>query len=191
MLTCMTGLFSGVTKKVLADDQRGNLMLPSVLRERVQNMYTRSMKISNMSIYYLKKHNPHYFEVIGFVAIEPWTNIHSWRNLDLNKKDNELPQSVAKMDEDNKIKMKESDQDQCISSLAGDREKGVKPCTISEHCWKINTVQGKSKYFLTHQLLYFMMGEVKGLFIILVIVRMALCSVHCFFMEQLCIRQGG
>lgn len=111
-----------------------------------------------MSIYYIKKENPHYFEVMGFVAVEPWQNIHPLRNLKLNEK---VVSSTVNMSED-KIKMKEANQDQCIRSLAGDKKKGIKPCTISEYCWKVNTVQGKSGYHLTHQLLFFMMGEGKG-----------------------------
>jgi hypothetical protein len=111
-----------------------------------------------MSVYYVKKESPHYFEIMGFTAVDAWNNIKPMRNLKLEK---QITPTIKSKRED-KIEMDEDKQDKCFKGLAGDTKKGLKPCTISKYCWQVNTAPRKSGYHLTHQLLYFLVGQVKG-----------------------------
>lgn len=145
---------------ILKEHKQGLIRISPNTEKRVAKLGVVAARIALKTYPYLKSFNEYYFNLMGFTVFEPWRNIRPLRKL---SDDNFVykPQKFTIED------MEEEKQDRCFNALAGDKKKGLAPCTVPDECWIANTKPGQTTYYLTHQLLYFLMGEVKGKFLLL------------------------
>lgn len=131
-----------------------------VKQKRILKLAVTAARIARRTYPYLKQFDQNYFEMMGFTVLEPWTNIQPLKKLNRHHSDNTV--SISNHGE---YEMDEEEQDKCFNALIGDAKKGKEPCSVSDFCWKTNTKPNQKSYRLTHQLLYFLIGQVKGMLI--------------------------
>ena len=52
----------------------------------------------------------------------------------------------------------EEKSDRCMAGLLGTGD-AKQQCMVDDECWRLMSAPGKASYYLTHQLLFFVLGE--------------------------------
>ncbi|XP_038619125.1 UPF0764 protein C16orf89 homolog [Tachyglossus aculeatus] len=82
-----------------------------------------------------------------------WKLSHSWDHTDITAVDHFSEKSDS---------FSEELSDSCMSFLLGTWQEDGKPCTVTESCRDLMTQPDTQGYALSHQVLYFMLAEMKG-----------------------------
>ena len=110
--------------------------------------------IVNKTLPYIKSTAKEYYDIVGFVLSQPWTIIKPRRDLNF-----ELYVPVSTSRAINEIG---NPHQECLAALHGSARNGHKSCLITDKCWNAMTRKGEVGYTLTHQALFFMLGEIQG-----------------------------
>ncbi|XP_001635103.3 UPF0764 protein C16orf89 homolog [Nematostella vectensis] len=153
-------VMQGALHKLLNNIERGGLKTHRIrsLELEIKHLFIHAGAIANKSLAFAYEANQEYFETVGFTAQTEWNVIRDFRPLDRTLK---IPQ--IKTEKDLGLGSEpELELDECFMALIGRENKKIRPCTVSTKCWKLIFVAGSKDYFLTHQLLYFMLAVKRG-----------------------------
>ncbi|XP_070576732.1 UPF0764 protein C16orf89 homolog isoform X2 [Ptychodera flava] len=127
--------------------------------EELQKFKTEAKTIANMALPHVRDHNPEYFKHLMPLIREPWKVSRPHRKTDITS----VVQGNAKQAPDSQfdVVMDEETSDECMAQLMGTNNKNA-PCTITAECWFMMTKRKQNRYALTHQVLYFALGEQLG-----------------------------
>ena len=118
-----------------------------------KNLLDRLTLLTDTAIEQVEKDDPHYFEQFKFLIDKPFVFKMSKDHV-LNENFYEEPTFKKNFDE--------QFSDRCYSMLLGTvpNEDGKKEiCSTSDKCLEYYTIPNTSGYFLTHQLLFFIMSK--------------------------------
>ncbi|XP_022798729.1 UPF0764 protein C16orf89-like [Stylophora pistillata] len=146
----------GALLSIIKDVQDGQLRVEDNVLNRVKDLYNKASQIAGLALPYLQRTAPEYFEKFRKQVADPWLNFKPFTNKKLMKKEynSEIRRTAINFDE--------STSDQCMSGLTGTGSDGNQPCQISDKCWELISADGTQGYALTHQALFFQLGEVQG-----------------------------
>lgn len=148
----------GAFLSVLNDVQAGQLKLDEHLLGQVRDLYNKASLIGQRALPFLKQSTPDYFKKFRKQVSNPWANFKPFTNKELLKR-NYNPQKRR-----NIISFDEETSDQCMSALTGTGSNShiTQPCQVSDKCWGVISAEGAEGYALTHQALFFLLGETQG-----------------------------
>ena len=100
--------------------------------------------------------SPGYYNLVGFAVSQPWRSLNVHRRINKNLIE---PFNKSRLLDDI-IQLYEP----CLARMLGSPRYGSgKPCDISAQCWAVMVRPGEIGYVLTHQALYLILGEQKGI----------------------------
>lgn len=149
---------TGAFLSVLNDVQAGQLKLDEHLLGQVRDLYNKASLIGQRALPFLKQSTPDYFKKFRKQVSNPWANFKPFTNKELLKR-NYNPHKRR-----NIISFDEETSDQCMSALTGTGSNShiTQPCQVSDKCWGVISAEGAEGYALTHQALFFLLGETQG-----------------------------
>ena len=111
---------------------------------------------------FLQQSSPEYYQEFKKQVAYPWSNFKPFTNKKLSAEQyNNEPQKRR-----NLINFNEETSDRCMTELTGTAKGSTfgQPCHISDECWDLMlpASEGVQGYALTHQALFFQLGEVQG-----------------------------
>ena len=151
-------LFSCYSKGNLLDlirkERTLQVLLESGMYKQVTSLQDWVSRIGSKSLPVLQRSNQQYYNLVGFTVSKPWLVVKPYKRIDQN-----LSTVVDKRKlSDDILDMYEP----CLARLLGSPGYGDKPCDVSQECWELMVRPGEIGYVLTHQALYFMLGEQRG-----------------------------
>lgn len=146
----------GALLSIIKDVQDGQLRIEDNVLNRVKELYNKASQIAGHALPYLQRAAPEYFEKFRKQVADPWLNFKPFAGKELIKKEYnpEIKRTAIDFDE--------STSDECMSGLTGTGSDGNQPCHISDKCWDLISAEGTHGYALTHQALFFQLGEIQG-----------------------------
>ncbi|KAK2567295.1 UPF0764 protein C16orf89-like protein [Acropora cervicornis] len=99
----------------------------------------------------LRESSPQYYNLVGLAVSQPWRTVRRHNTIN--------PKLVTGFNEEQLSDDILWKYESCLARLLGSPVHGGKPCVITAECWGLMTRPGEIGYVLTHQALYFMLGE--------------------------------
>ena len=157
----LTGALLSIINNV-KDDQ---LNVEDNVLKHVKGLHNKASLIAQDAMPFLQQSSPEYFQKFKKQVSYPWSNFKPFTNKKLSaKQHNIMPQKRR-----DHINFNEETSDRCMTELTGTVNGSAfdKPCKISDECWDLmlpvsEETQG---YALTHQALFFQLGEIQGRFV--------------------------
>ncbi|MEE6498457.1 hypothetical protein FKM82_003108 [Ascaphus truei] len=119
--------------------------------KRLENTLT---SLTKKATYFAKQSDPQYFNDFRDLLTDSfWILPSSWNHTN--------PELVYLLLEDSQV-FSEFFSDKCIILLLGTRNDQGESCVVSSPCRRKMTKSGYTDYLLSHQLLYFIVGKMKG-----------------------------
>ncbi|XP_001510516.1 UPF0764 protein C16orf89 homolog [Ornithorhynchus anatinus] len=124
------------------------------LKLRTEKISTKLSSLITSAIYFLELQDSNYLKKFNQTLQSGfWKLSHSWDHTNITTVDNYLKKSDS---------FSEELSDSCMSFLLGTWQEDGKPCIVTDTCRDLMTQPGTQGYMLSHQLLYFMLAEMKG-----------------------------
>ncbi|ESO95304.1 hypothetical protein LOTGIDRAFT_160424 [Lottia gigantea] len=123
-----------------------------VFTERLFRLLSVVAKTGENAMPYIKEDDPEYFERFRSVIDKPYMleyKPHHFENLDDVKLGTETQYD-------------EEFGDMCYARLMGSYASQVPKCNVTDECWDFMTQENTRAYFITHQLLYFILSQHLG-----------------------------
>ena len=140
--------------KTIKEVQQGYVQEEGEMNERLKDLRHRASKTANASLPYLRTRNSQYYSELDFLVKHPWRYVQGFSDLPLEQR---VPAPKES------FQFAEDLMDLCFSSLTRRHSDGTKnQCNITDECWEMVSTQGLTGYFITHQILYFMVAELAG-----------------------------
>ena len=148
---------SGALLSVINDARDGKLRVNKENLERVKRLYHKASLIAEDALPFLQQSSPEYFKKFRKQVSAPWPYFKPFQKL---QKRQNIERSKSKKDN---INFDEDTSDYCLSELTGTAaDSNSRPCQISDSCWNLIVAEGTEGYTLTHQALFFIVGEIQG-----------------------------
>lgn len=126
------------------------------LFKKLVKIHAEMVEIAERGFNKLKSSNSEYFHKFEHLIDGKWFAIMPYRTVDLS-----LVQKVT-LEEDKSFN--EGSSDQCMTNLIGSQETGAQmQCQVTDECWRLMTQKGAGGYYLTHQGLFFLLAENRGI----------------------------
>ena len=143
----------GILRKILVDNKDGK---PESGKKKpiplIRKMYMNIKDISEKSLPIVRDYNMQVFLKFQKIILKPWQLFNQFQRLDLkNMKKRPLKNVI----------FDGPTSDHCISLLLEDKD-GYTSCNITDFCWQFETQQDLDGYAATHQVLYFLFGQIEG-----------------------------
>ncbi|XP_035666948.1 UPF0764 protein C16orf89 homolog [Branchiostoma floridae] len=136
-------------------EQGKRLRLDRTTADHIKELSTKASGVGNMAIPHLQNLDPEYFSNFKYIVARPWKMRHHYRKADL---------SIAGRQNNRRRggdQLTEEKSDRCMAGLLGTGD-AKQQCTVDDECWRLMSAPGKASYYLTHQLLFFVLGEQLG-----------------------------
>lgn len=148
----------GALLSIINNVQDGQLSVEDNVLNQVKELYNNASLTAKSALPFLQRSSPQYFRKFRKQVSDPWLNFKPFTNKKLVKQQYK-PQSRR-----NVINFDEGTSDQCMTELTGTApgSDGSQPCHISDKCWGLISAEGTEGYTLTHQALFFQLGELQG-----------------------------
>ena len=141
-------------EKILEENQVGVITTDKETLTAIEHLGSSLSAIANKTVPYIKSSANEYYQTIGYVISRPWREIKPFRDIDFN-----LYVPVSKHRAIHEIG---NPHQECLAALHGSARNGHEACRITDTCWSAMTRTGEAGYTLTHQALFFMLGEMQG-----------------------------
>lgn len=148
-------LVIGALLKILHEQKTGKLNLKESLVKQISQLERKASNSAEKSFPQLKQSSPLYFKKFETIIMEPWKNFKSFKKLDYSMYIPANKRSEISFDEDVS--------DACMTQMTGTGKHITKPCQLTDHCWNLMMAKGADGYALTHQALFLLIGETKGI----------------------------
>lgn len=148
-------LFLGALLHILHEQKTGKLNLNESFIKQISMLERKASKSAEKSLPQLKQSSPLYFKKFETTIVGPWRNFKSFKKLDYSMYIPANKRSDISFDEDTS--------DTCMTQMTGTGEEITKPCQLSDQCWNLMMAKGTNGYALTHQALFLLIGETKGI----------------------------
>ncbi|XP_078675575.1 UPF0764 protein C16orf89 homolog [Branchiostoma floridae x Branchiostoma belcheri] len=136
-------------------EQGRRLRLDRTTADHIKELSMKASGVGNMAIPHLQDMDPEYFRQFKYIVARPWKMRHTYRKADLSMA---ARQTNRRRGGD---QLTEEKSDKCMTGLLGSGDV-ERPCTVDDECWRLMSAPGKASYYLTHQLLFFVLGEQLG-----------------------------
>lgn len=150
--------FTGAFLIIINDVKDGQLNVEDSVLKQVKGLHNKASIIAQDALPFLQESSPEYFKKFKKQVSYPWSNFKPFTNKKLSKRQYH-PENRR-----NVINFDESTSDQCMTELTGTGSEGAQPCHVSDKCWGMISAEGAQGYTLTHQALFFQLGETQGRF---------------------------
>ncbi|XP_071978792.1 UPF0764 protein C16orf89 homolog isoform X2 [Engystomops pustulosus] len=143
---------------VLSDEIKGTLERLDPKKDlygfiQLKRLNNALNEILNKTSYSVQQREPKYYEDFqGILENGIWIPPSSWKQISPGLVYNELRPSC----------FIEKFSDKCITTLLGNGNENKEPCVVTAPCLKKMTEEGCTDYSLSHQLLFFLVGKLKG-----------------------------
>lgn len=137
-------------------DNKTSLRLGSAVYIQVNDLLDRAANCSSNAQITLRESSPQYYNLVGLAVSQPWRTVRRHNTIN--------PNLVTGFNEEQLSDDILWKYESCLARLLGSPVHGGKPCVITAECWGLMTRPGEIGYVLTHQALYFMLGEQRGCF---------------------------
>ena len=128
--------------------------------KQVARLLKRASHISVDALTTLQDSSPWYYNLVGYAVSQPWHTVRRHNTINPN-----LVTRFRMGQLSNDILQR---YESCLARLLGSPLYGGKPCDVTSECWNLMIRPGEVGYMLTHQALYFMLGEQRGESILLI-----------------------
>lgn len=157
--------FTGALLSVINDVKDDQLNAEDNVLKQVKGLHNKASLIGQDAMPFLQQSSPEYYQKFKKQVSYPWSNFKPFTNKKLFAEQyNNEPQKRR-----NLINFNEETSDQCMTELTGTANGSVsgQPCHISDECWDLMlpASEGAQGYALTHQALFFQLGEIQGKFV--------------------------
>ena len=147
--------FQGILSSLIHQkDNKTSLRLGSAVYIQVNDLMDRAAHCSSNAQITLRESSPQYYNLVGHAVSQPWRTVRRHNSINPN-----LVTGFNQGQLSDDILWK---YESCLARLLGSPVHGGKPCVITAECWGLMTRPGETGYVLTHQALYFMLGEQRG-----------------------------
>ena len=147
--------FQGILSSLIHQkDNKTSLRLGSAVYIQVNDLLDRAANCSSNAQITLRESSPQYYNLVGLAVSQPWRTVRRHNTINPNLVTGFNEEQLS----DDILRKYES----CLARLLGSPVHGGKPCVITAECWGLMTRPGEIGYVLTHQALYFMLGEQRG-----------------------------
>ncbi|CAD5118406.1 DgyrCDS7116 [Dimorphilus gyrociliatus] len=127
--------------------------IPNRIRLEISNLIEKAALISNLSIPYIQLNQPEYYNTLQG-SIQPGI----WElNEDLQRTYQVTDHFISPREQ-----MKESQSDECVANVLGTNDNPKRKCIINKFCLDLMTIDGFSKYSLSHQLFFWQLTKKAG-----------------------------
>ena len=124
--------------------------------QRLVKLHAKILEIADRGFNKLRSSDSSYFHKFEHLIDGKWFSIMPYHNVDLSM--------VHKQPLSNDDSFDEASSDQCMTNLIGSQQSGIqKQCQITDKCWELMTKKGAEKYYLTHQGLFLILAENRGI----------------------------
>lgn len=153
-------LFTGAFLSIINDLKDGQVNVEDSVLKQVKGLHNKASTIAQDALPFLQESSPEYFMKFKKQVSYPWSNFKPFTNKKLAKRQHK-PENRR-----NVINFDEGTSDECMTGLTGTSSgsEGRQPCHISDKCWGLIATEGAQGYALTHQALFFQLGETQGRF---------------------------
>ncbi|XP_068729194.1 UPF0764 protein C16orf89 homolog isoform X2 [Montipora capricornis] len=138
----------------IAQEENGTARLGSAMYKQVARLLKRASHISVDALTTLQDSSPWYYNLVGYAVSQPWHTVRRHNTVNPN-----LVTRFTMGQLSNDILQR---YESCLARLLGSPLHGGKPCDVTSECWNLMIRPGEVGYMLTHQALYFMLGEQRG-----------------------------
>ncbi|GAB6021533.1 hypothetical protein CHUAL_004135 [Chamberlinius hualienensis] len=122
--------------------------------EDIGSLAKMAKKICEETIPVLKDRLPEYYNKMGQLISENFWSL----DYPIRTTNPGFIYSVVAADET----LTEDASDNCIGQMVGNKAYGVSSCSVSDVCWDTMTVPRRSRYTLTHEIIFLQVGEIVG-----------------------------
>ena len=152
--------FTGAFLAIVNEVKDGQLNVEDSVLKQVKGLHNKASIIAQDALPFLRESSPEYFMKFKKQVSYPWSNFKPFTYKKLSKR------QYKPNNRRNVINFDENTSDQCMTELTGTESgsDGGQPCHISDKCWRLITAKGAQGYTLTHQALFFQLGETQGRF---------------------------
>ena len=157
--------FTGALLSVINDVKDDQLNAEDNVLKQVKGLHNKASLIAQDAMPFLQQSSPEYYQKFKKQVSYPWSNFKPFTNKKLSaKQHNSKPQKREGL-----INFNEETSDRCMTELTGTAKGSAfgQPCQISDECWDLMlpASEGTQGYTLTHQALFFQLGEIQGRFV--------------------------
>ena len=157
--------FTGALLSVINDVEDDLLNTEDNVLKQVKGLHNKASLIAQDAMPFLQQSSPEYYQKFKKQVSYPWSNFKPFTNKKLSTEQyNKEPQKRG-----NLINFDEETSDRCMTELTGTAKESAsgQPCRISDECWDLMLPAsvGTEGYALTHQALFFQLGEIQGKFV--------------------------
>ena len=130
--------------------------------QRLVGIHAKIVEIGDRGFAKLRSSDSSYFHKFEHLIDGKWFSIMPYHNVDLS-----MVHTVPLQNDD---AFDEVSSDQCMTDLIGSQQSGIqKQCKVTDKCWELMTKKGAEKYYLTHQGLFLLLAENRGIASFLII----------------------
>ena len=124
--------------------------------QRLVKLHAKILEIADRGFNKLRSADSSYFHKFEHLIDGKWFSIMPYHNVDLSM--------VHKLPLSNDDSFDEASSDQCMTDLIGSQQSGIQEqCQVTDKCWELMTKKGAEKYYLTHQGLFMILAENRGI----------------------------
>ena len=152
----------GALLSVINDIKDDQLNVEDSVLSQVKGLYNKASLIAQDAMPFLQQSSPEYYEKFKKQVSYPWSNFKPFTNKKLSTEQYKNEPQKRR----NLINFNEETSDRCMTELTGTAKGSAinQPCHISDECWDLMlpASEGAQGYALTHQALFFQLGEIQG-----------------------------
>lgn len=154
--------FTGALLSIINNVKDDQLNAEDNVLKQVKGLHNKASLVAQDAMPFLQESSPEYFNKFKKQVSYPWSNFKPF----VNKKLSDV-QYYKPLKRKNLINFNEETSDRCMTELTGTAPGSAfgQPCRVSDECWDLmSPSEGTEGYALTHQALFFQLGEIQGKF---------------------------